>query len=124
MKILIADDQAIVRQMIINMTKGTSYEYVEASNGREGLDALDEHEDISLILLDMNMPSMDGLEMLEELKKNPVHAITPVIFISSVRSDECIEKAESLGIVQWLSKPFKRDELLAAIDKALQGFMT
>ena len=116
MKILIADDQEVVRQMIKSMIKASSYEFVEAANGIEGLDVLKENPDISLILLDLNMPVMDGLEMLTRIKEDPIHAITPVIFISSVRSDESIEKAKALGIKDWLFKPFKKEDLVKAIE--------
>ncbi len=118
MKILIVDDQKIIRQMIKSMTKESSYEYVEASNGKEGLDILDNNEDVSLILLDLNMPIMDGLEMLIKMRKDEIHTTTPVIFISSARGEDAIEKAKELGIKKWLHKPFKKDELLATIDSA------
>ena len=105
-KILIVDDAEINREILTEML-GEEYQIVEASNGKEALAILNENAaDISLVLLDMVMPEMDGLTLLDIMGKNGMLADTPVIMISADNSDETIHRAYELGVTEFIRRPF------------------
>ncbi len=104
--ILIVDDSEMNRELLSDML-GDEYAILEASNGKEALTVLDKYPTrISLILLDMVMPEMNGLELLAVLKKNGVLTDIPVIMISSDDSAEVIHNAYNLGIMDFIRRPF------------------
>ncbi len=116
MKVLIVDDHNIFRKMTIKMVKD-DYEVVEGKNGDEGLALAKENSDIALILTDVNMPEMSGLDMIEEIRKLADFSDTPVVVLTSERDQSLKDRAESLNVHHWLPKPFKKDQLLEVIQK-------
>ena len=100
--------------MIKNMLKG--HDTLEASNGKEGLELLGSNGDIDIILSDVNMPDMDGMQMVETIRQGE-HASMPVVFLTSERDKELIARAEAAGVKDWLPKPFKKDQLLEVVSK-------
>lgn len=105
-KILIVDDSEMNREILTDML-ADDYEIFEASNGNEAVTILQERTtEISLVLLDMVMPVMDGLEVLDIMNKNGWLADTPVIMISSEDSAEVIHKAYELGVTEFIRRPF------------------
>lgn len=105
-KILIVDDAEINREILREMLGG-DYRIVEASNGKEALAILrDSGTDISLVLLDMVMPEMDGLELLEIMGKNGMLSDIPVIMISADSSQETTHRAYELGVTEFIGRPF------------------
>ncbi|MBD5130204.1 MAG: response regulator [Ruminococcaceae bacterium] len=105
-KILIVDDSEMNREILTDML-ADEYEIFEASNGNEAITILSEHNtDISLVLLDMVMPVMDGLEVLDIMNKNGWLADIPVIMISSDDSAEVTHKAYDLGVTEFIRRPF------------------
>jgi putative two-component system response regulator len=117
--ILIADDDAFNRQLIISLlSKIPSIKYIEAENGIEALDFLSK-EKIDIILLDLHMPKLDGIETIKEIKRTPAHSLIPIIIIST---DELImRQIRSLGADDFVSKPFKLSELQAKIYKHVEA---
>lgn len=96
------------REMLSDML-GDDYEILEASNGTEGIAVLsDQNTNISLVLLDMIMPEMDGLQVLDIMGKNGWLADTPVIMISSEDSSEFVHKAYDLGVTEFIRRPFDK----------------
>jgi two-component system, chemotaxis family, chemotaxis protein CheY len=116
MKVLVVDDHNIFRKMTIKMVKDT-YEVYEGKNGKEGLALAQSNNDIELILTDVNMPEMTGLDMVEEIRKIAGYENTPVIVLTSERDQALIDRASSLNVHHWLPKPFKKDQLLEAIGR-------
>ncbi len=105
-KILIVDDSEMNREILTDML-ADEYEIFEASNGNEAVTFLNGHTaEISLVLLDMVMPEMDGLEVLDIMNKNGWLADTPVIMISSEDSVEFMHKAYDLGVMEFIHRPF------------------
>lgn len=105
-KILIVDDSELNREILTDMLAG-EYEIFESGNGSEAIVVLQERNtEISLVLLDMVMPVMDGLEVLEIMNKNGWLSDIPVIMISSEDSAEVIHKAYELGVTEFIRRPF------------------
>ena len=104
-KILIVDDSEMNREILTEMLEG--YEIMEATNGKEGIETLRDHRaEISLVLLDMIMPEMDGLEALEIMKDNGWLDDIPVIMISSEDKADLTHRAYELGVTEYIRRPF------------------
>lgn len=107
-KILVIDDAEMNREILSDML-GDEFEIIEASNGKEGIEILSEfNTSISLVLLDMVMPEMNGLEVLDIMGKNGWLIDTPVIMISSEDSSEFVHKAYELGVTEFIRRPFDK----------------
>lgn len=105
-KLLIADDSEMNRAILSDMLDG-EYEIIEAENGVEAVQELDRHgEEISLVLLDIVMPQMDGFGVLEEMNRRGWIKTIPVIMISAENASSRIERAFELGISDFISRPF------------------
>ncbi len=110
--VLVVDDDPIIVKLLSMTLTVNNYNVITASNGEEGLrEALKKKPDI--ILLDIMMPVMDGITMLEELRKE---SDIPVIIISAFGSPDKVEKARRLGIECFLSKPFNYGVVLEMLD--------
>ena len=112
-KLLVVDDSKLIHKMFEVMLR--VYPQVHAMDGREGLQRLGEHADIDLILLDINMPTMDGLEFLAEIKRDAAFADLPVIVISTEGKDEDTDRALAAGANAYITKPFRSDQVISAI---------
>jgi len=116
-KILIVDDSKTIRQQVsFTLSKG-GYEVVEAEDGQIGYDTLKGTADIAMVISDVNMPNMNGIEMVETISKDDSVNKVPIIMLTTEGSGELIEKAKAAGAKGWLVKPFKPDQLLAAVGK-------
>jgi two-component system chemotaxis response regulator CheY len=114
--VLVVDDSAVMRAMIarvIRMSGVPLAEIHEAGNGAEGLQRLREHW-VDLVLLDVNMPVMNGEEMLRRLRADPETAALPVIIVSTESSETRVHALEELGVA-FIHKPFAPEELRATI---------
>lgn len=111
-KILVVDDDSTLVKLIAMALEVNGYEGVTAGDGEQGLKAASE-ESPDLILLDIMMPVMDGLTMLEELRKT---SYIPVIIISAYGDAERVDKARELGIECFVSKPFGFEALIGIVD--------
>ena len=103
--ILIVDDAEMNRMMLSDML-GDQYDYVEAADGREALRILEKNVAIDLMLLDINMPEMNGFEVLEEMNRYHWIQEIPVIMITAEESVESMEHAYSLGVTDYIPRPF------------------
>ena len=116
-KILIVDDSVTIRQQLnFTLSKG-GFQVVEAVDGNDGIAKLKEHADVALVISDVNMPNMNGLEMVEAIKGNPAHAALPIVMLTTEGSTELIERAKKAGAKGWLVKPFKPEQIVAAVTK-------
>jgi len=114
MKILVVDDSSVVRKEIRHVL-GHAHDVVEARDGIEGLQGLAEHADIGLVLLDINMPRMNGIEMLERLRAQN-HGV-PVLLLTTEGHPDLILRARKAGAKAWLVKPVPHDELRRLVDE-------
>ena len=104
-KILIVDDAKLNRD-ILKEILGDTYNYLEAENGNQAIEMIGENIGIDLMLLDINMPQMNGFEVLEIMKRSQCIAETPVIMISSEDAVDTMRKAYELGITDYITRPF------------------
>jgi two-component system, chemotaxis family, chemotaxis protein CheY len=112
--ILLVDDSVTVRQQVGLALKQAGYAIMEADDGRAGLLML-ARSGISMVICDINMPRMNGLEMLEALQRNPRLAAIPVIMLTSERHPALMERAKTAGASAWITKPFNAEALLNAV---------
>lgn len=120
MRILSIDDSKSIRHAVHKMVEVVGAEFFEAGDGIEGLEVLERIGTVDLILLDLEMPRMDGLSFLEAVKRDPRYRDIPVIMVSSIAQRESMIRAIQEGAKQYLTKPFTSSELLTKIVDALE----
>jgi two-component system, chemotaxis family, chemotaxis protein CheY len=116
--ILSVDDSASVLQMVKLTLSGDGYNVVQANNGAEGLTKA-KGGGIDMVLTDLNMPVMNGIAMIRELRKLPQCTGMPIIFLTTESAPKMKQEAKAAGATGWITKPFQRDQLLAVIKKVL-----
>ncbi len=120
-KILVIDDSALIHQMYRLVMSRYKCEIVDAMNGQEALDILAGQDDVQLILLDINMPVMNGLQFLEKSAPLGIPKKIPIIIISTEGKEEDTIRGLRLGASGYLKKPFNPPELHGLIDKIFTG---
>jgi two-component system chemotaxis response regulator CheY len=118
--ILIVDDSSLVRSQLRAALEAKGARIVEAENGSEGLWRARENL-VDLVVADIHMPVMDGIRMVEELRKLPEYATTPIFILTSDAATTRAEEGKKAGANAWILKPVKTDLLWKAIEKALFG---
>tara|TARA_B100001094_G_scaffold293457_1_gene313342 strand:- start:1936 stop:2313 length:378 start_codon:yes stop_codon:yes gene_type:complete len=116
-KILIVDDSITARKVIIDCLQNTDWEIIEAQNGNEGLQKLEENPDIDLIFSDINMPWLNGLEMVTKIKEIDAYRNIPICMLTTESSSDAIEKAKELGVNAFIVKPGSSEQLNAIIEE-------
>jgi len=114
--ILIVDDSETIRQQVSRALIQGGFGVIEAGDGLEGLEKLANNE-ISLVILDLNMPLMNGIDMLERLKQDPKSAGIPVLMLTTEVHQSMIQRARKAGASGWLIKPVKLEYLVEAVNK-------
>lgn len=118
-KLLIVDDSTMLRDMLnYALNEGGYNDVTEAVDGVDGL-AKAKASNFDLIITDVNMPNMDGLTLIGELRKVPQYAKTPILVLTTERSDEMKAKGKIAGATGWIVKPFVPDQLLKAVNIVL-----
>lgn len=116
--ILVVDDDPMNLKMADFILKKASYEVISAASGAECLDKLKENS-IDLVLLDIEMPQMSGIETLEQIRAEGSFGNLPVIFLSASGEESDVQKANSLGAADYVKKPFLPPALLECVEKVL-----
>jgi len=116
--ILTVDDSASIRMMLKLTLSGAGHRVLEAVNGAEGL-AKAKETPADLVFTDLNMPVMDGLTFIRELRKLPAYRGVPILFLTTESDGEVKRQAKEAGATGWLVKPFQQDQLLATVKKVL-----
>lgn len=116
--ILIVDDSASLRQVVNLTLTGAGYTVIEACDGKDALTKANGQK-IHLIISDVNMPNMDGLTFLREIKKNPAYKFTPVIMLTTEAGDDKKKAGQESGAKAWVVKPFQPPQMLAAVAKLI-----
>ena len=118
-KILVVDDSSMIRHVVSKSSKNMGYEVIEASNGEEGLEQLSKNEDVALILSDINMPVMNGMEMISQIKENEKLKFIPIVMLTTETKDELKQQGRDLGVKAWMVKPFNEKTFIKAITKLI-----
>jgi two-component system cell cycle response regulator len=111
-KILSIDDSKTIRLLLARLFRPFACEWMEAANGEEGL-AVATRENPDLIILDYNMPAMDGITMLGKLREHATLKRTPVIMLTADSGLQSLATVARLGVRDYVTKPFREEELLA-----------
>jgi two-component system, chemotaxis family, chemotaxis protein CheY len=120
MKLIVADDSRLIRGIIGKAATSIGFEVIQAANGKEALDLLEANgKDINLVLLDWNMPMMNGIDVLRNMRSDDRFKKIPVMMISTESEDDKIKEAIDAGAHGYLTKPFTADKLTDAIHKVL-----
>ena len=117
--VLTVDDSPSIRQMIKVVLGPAGHRVVEAGDGAEGL-AKAKAEPINLVITDLNMPVMNGIEMIRQLRQVPACTGVPILFLSTESDEGMKQQAKSAGATGWITKPFKPDQLLAVVAKLIR----
>ena len=115
MKVLVVDDSAIMRKVIEQILEMLGHEAVPAANGIEAFERLKEHDDVKLILLDWNMPEMNGIEFLRAVKDQSGLSKIPVIMLTTESERRKMIEAIEAGAKHYLTKPFQPETLATKI---------
>ena len=114
--ILVVDDSASLRQVVNIALSGAGYKVIEACDGKDALGKLN-GEKINLVISDVNMPNMDGITFVKELKKLANYKFTPVIMLTTESQEGKKAEGQAAGAKAWVVKPFQPAQMLAAVSK-------
>lgn len=119
--ILIVDDSASLRRVVDIALTGAGYEVIQASDGKDALAKLArlEGRKVHLIVSDVNMPNMNGIEFVTAVKKDASYKFTPVIMLTTEGQDEIKDQGRAAGAKAWIVKPFNPTQLLNAVQKLI-----
>ncbi|HEX4596337.1 MAG TPA: response regulator [Burkholderiaceae bacterium] len=117
--ILAVDDSASMRQMVSFTLKGAGYHVIEAADGQEAYEKA-MTQSVDLVLTDQNMPRMDGVTLVKNLRGLPSYASTPILILTTESGDEMKTKGRAAGATGWLVKPFDPSKLLEVIRKVIR----
>lgn len=116
--ILLVDDSASVRKVAGIALTSAGYAVLEACNGQEALGKLN-GEKIHLIISDVNMPVMDGISFLKQVKQHPSYRFTPVIMLTTEAGEDKKQEGRAAGAKAWIIKPFQPQNMLDAVSKLI-----
>lgn len=112
------DDSASMRQTISFTLRNAGYEVVEAVDGRDALDKLS-RQAVDLVITDLNMPNIDGIELIRQLRGLPAFRYVPIVMLTTESQDERKQQGRAAGASGWIVKPFKSEQLVAVTKRFL-----
>jgi two-component system chemotaxis response regulator CheY len=118
-RILIVDDSASMRQMVVFTLKKAGYQIVDAKDGLEALE-IAKTQSFDAVISDINMPNMDGLTLIKHLRTLPAYKFTPLLMLTTESGTEKKHEGRAAGATGWIVKPFNPDQLLAVIQKVIR----
>jgi two-component system chemotaxis response regulator CheY len=119
-KVLIIDDSRSVRRSLVDLLSPSGYEVFEAEDGVQGADTIERVPELSLVICDVNMPRMSGLEMLTKVKADGKNAKLPILMLTTEGRTDIIREAKQAGACGWIVKPINPAHLLATIRKLIE----
>jgi len=114
--VMVVDDSSSVRQVVSIALKGAGYDVIEASDGKDALTKLNGQK-IHLMISDVNMPNMDGITLVKEVKKLANYKFTPIIMLTTESQEAKKQEGQAAGARAWVVKPFQPAQMLAAVSK-------
>ena len=116
--VLAVDDSASIRQMINMTLTGAGYNVIEAVDGTQGLTAARSNT-VDMVLTDLNMPGMDGVALIQELRKLAAYKGVPIVMVTTESDAEKKSQAKAAGATGWITKPFQPDQLISVAKKVM-----
>lgn len=116
--IITVDDASTIRKMVSFTLQPTGHRIIEAADGAEALNLV-RSEKVDLILSDINMPNMNGIELTRQVRTLPQYNSTPIILLTTESEAQKKAEGKAAGASGWIVKPFKQDQLLALVNKVL-----
>ncbi|HEB95350.1 MAG TPA: response regulator [Sedimenticola thiotaurini] len=116
--ILAVDDSASMRQMVAFTLKGAGYDVIEAADGVEALN-IAKSKGVNLVITDVNMPNMDGISLIKQLRALPSYRFTPLLMLTTESGQDKKQQGKAAGATGWIVKPFNPDQLLNTVKKVL-----
>ena len=118
--VLAVDDSASMRQLVSFALKDAGYEVISAVNGRDALEKLDGAK-IDLVLTDLNMPELDGIEFIKQFRTKPGHRFTPIVMLTTESQEAKQAAGKQAGASGWITKPFTPEQLIGTIKKFVKS---
>lgn len=118
--IMTADDSASVRQMVSFTLKQAGYEVIEAVDGADALRKLNAGAPVDMLITDLNMPNVDGIDLIRQVRQASRFRFIPIIMLTTESSDDKKLAGKAAGATGWIVKPFRPEQLLAVISKVLR----
>lgn len=118
--VLIIDDSESIREVVASGLYDAGYNVISGNNGRDGVQLLAENENIKLIITDLNMPVMDGITFLKEVRKIERYRYLPIIILTTESQENKMKEAKRAGATGWIIKPFVKEKLIAVVKKVIR----
>jgi len=118
-KILAVDDSASIRQMVNFTLKSAGYDVVDAVDGKDGLAKAGSNK-FDMIITDLNMPNVDGIQLITEVRKLPGYSFVPILMLTTESQAEKKDAGRKAGATGWIVKPFNADQLTTVLKKLLK----
>lgn len=115
--ILTVDDSKTMREMVNTTLKEAGFEVIEAEDGQNALEVLQKNSKVDLIITDIYMPKMDGIEFIKALRANPDYKFVPVIVLTTEAGSATKERGKEAGATGWVVKPFNPEKMLQIVNK-------
>lgn len=117
---LTVDDSKTIREMVSFTLKNNGFEVLEAEDGKHALAVLGD-KDVHVIITDLNMPNMDGFELMKQLRANPKYKFTPILMLTTESDDAKKALGKEAGATGWIVKPFNPEKLVQVVNKVTGG---
>jgi len=117
--VLVVDDSPTMRQMVCFTLSNAGFTVVEAGNGKEAMGKIGSGTKPDLVVTDLNMPEMDGITLIKEIRKNPALKFLPILMLTTESADDKKKAGQAAGATGWVVKPFNPEQMLKVIQKVL-----
>jgi len=117
--VLIVDDSTSMRQMVSFTMKEAGFEVIEGCNGQEALTRV-QGKAVNLVITDLNMPVMDGMTLIRQLRAKPEYKFTPILMLTTESQDTKKQEGKAAGATGWIVKPFNPEQLLQVVAKVVR----
>jgi two-component system chemotaxis response regulator CheY len=115
--ILTVDDSKTMRDMLKLTLSSGGYMVIQANDGVHGVEVLSQNANVDAIITDINMPRMDGFGFIEEVRRDPVNRVKPILVLTTESDPAKKQRARDAGATGWIVKPFNSEKLLAAVQR-------
>ncbi len=115
---MVVDDAKSMRGLIAMTLQSAGYNVIEACDGQDALQKI-EGEKVNMVISDLNMPNMNGIEMIKQLKQNPKYKFLPIVMLTTESEDAKKKEGQAAGAKAWMVKPFKPDTVLKVVGKII-----